>query len=160
MFPQLHAHTLTQAKYYAAIVAGVLTAGWAGFQRFQKMDADFSVYGQSMPLNWWNEKVVWITGASGGIGEAFAQKVARLGACVILSARREVELQRVVASLPGNSHDGPGHMALCLDAEDFESHKAAVEAVWQRYGRLDIFLLNAGRGGAALAEDTEFNSSK
>lgn len=48
-------------------------------------------------------KVVWITGASQGIGEALAKEFARLGAKLILSSRRLEELERVKASLSGPS---------------------------------------------------------
>lgn len=48
-------------------------------------------------------KVVWITGASQGIGEALAKEFARLGAKLILSSRRPEELERVKASLSGLS---------------------------------------------------------
>ncbi len=46
-------------------------------------------------------KVIWITGASSGIGEALARRFARAGARMILSPRREVELKRVAASCTG-----------------------------------------------------------
>ena len=46
-------------------------------------------------------KVVWITGASSGIGEALAYTLAGLGAKLILSARRETELMKVLEKCKG-----------------------------------------------------------
>lgn len=46
-------------------------------------------------------KVVWITGASSGIGEALAYQLAKAGAKVVLSARRENELRRVASKCRG-----------------------------------------------------------
>ncbi|MGB8798583.1 MAG: SDR family NAD(P)-dependent oxidoreductase, partial [Candidatus Aquilonibacter sp.] len=46
------------------------------------------------------DKVVWITGASSGIGEALANRIAGEGALLALSARRRNELERVKAALP------------------------------------------------------------
>src|SRR5690606_39345844 len=79
------------------------------------------------------DQVVWITGASSGIGEALAVEFSRYGAQVVLSARREDELERVRQTLvwPDN------HLVLPLDVTDTDSFAAAVEQVRARYGRLD-----------------------
>ncbi len=45
-----------------------------------------------------SQKVIWITGASSGIGKAVAVALAKQGAYLVLSARREAELQRVAAA--------------------------------------------------------------
>ncbi len=52
-----------------------------------------------MPSSSLADQVVWITGASSGIGEAVAAEYARYGARLVLSARREAELERVRAGL-------------------------------------------------------------
>lgn len=60
------------------------------------------------------DKVIWITGASRGIGEVLATQLAGLGAKLILSARNEAELERVKRSLAGK-HAPDGVMILPLD---------------------------------------------
>jgi dehydrogenase/reductase SDR family protein 7 len=131
---------------------------YAGYQlsRFALADADLSVVDRSMPEGWWKEKVVWITGASSGIGEAFAMKVAKLGARLVLSARRESELNRVKMAASGSER----HLVLPMDAEDFDSHEKLVEKVLQEMGSIDVLLLNAGRGGSELATKTDFESTR
>jgi dehydrogenase/reductase SDR family member 7B len=59
-------------------------------------------------------KVIWITGASSGIGEALAQTLAKEGAIIVLSARRESELQRVAKTLDASAQS----MILPLDLSD------------------------------------------
>ncbi|MBL4570167.1 MAG: SDR family NAD(P)-dependent oxidoreductase, partial [Alcanivorax sp.] len=77
-------------------------------------------------------KVVWITGASSGIGESVAKEYARRGATLVLSARREAELERVRDGLV----NGDDHLVLPLDLADAEAMPAAVAAVRQRFDRL------------------------
>ncbi|KAK4403798.1 Dehydrogenase/reductase SDR family member 7 [Sesamum angolense] len=60
------------------------------------------------------DKVIWITGASRGIGEVLAKQLAQLGAKLIISARNEVELQRVKKQLTGK-HAPDEVMILPLD---------------------------------------------
>lgn len=70
--------------------------------RFLTADGDFTLLRKGPPCRDAVEnKVVWITGASQGIGEALAQQFAQLGAKLILSSRRPEELERVKASLSG-----------------------------------------------------------
>ena len=99
------------------------------------------------------DQVVWITGASSGIGEALAVEFSRYGAQVVLSARREDELERVRQTLvwPDN------HLVLPLDVTDTDSFAAAVEQVRARYGRLDILVTNAGITQRARVVDTDFS---
>ena len=99
-------------------------------------------------------KVVWITGASSGIGEALAKAFAAAGAKLVLSARREGELARVrdlcVAANPGET----GHLVLPLDITDYDAIPVAIEAVTTQFGRIDVLLNNAGIGQRSLCIDT------
>lgn len=86
------------------------------------------------------EQVVWITGASSGIGEALAKEMARLGARLVLSARREGELNRVkeACERPGD------HLVFPLDASDANQLEPAVDEVRYRAGNIDIFIHSTG----------------
>ena len=96
-------------------------------------------------------KVVWIVGASSGIGEALAIELAKHGAKVVLSARRKAELDRVAALCVGPF---PAFV-LPLDVLDYDAHPKALAALLAKHGSLDIAVLNAGRTQRALAETTE-----
>ncbi|MFT5141646.1 MAG: dehydrogenase/reductase SDR family protein 7B [Rhodothermales bacterium] len=97
------------------------------------------------------DKIVWITGASSGIGAALAREYASRGARCVLSARGIERLHAVK-----NSCDRPGdHVVLPLDTSEFDTHEAAVEAAEKAAGPIDILVLNAGIGqrGSALETD-------
>lgn len=96
--------------------------------------------------------VVWITGASSGIGEAVALALARRGARLILSARRVDELQRV-ATLTGLP--AADLLILPLDMTDVDSLPAHVETVRQRFGRIDYVFQNAGITQRSNVVDTD-----
>lgn len=85
-------------------------------------------------------QVVVITGASAGIGAALAERLAREGALVVLTARRAEELQAVAARC------GPGALAVPADATDAAALGAVAEAAVARHGRLDVWVNNVGRG--------------
>lgn len=85
-------------------------------------------------------KIVWITGAPSGIGEALAQAWAATGASLVLSARRASELERVKADLPNAER----HLVLALDMTQPDDFDAARDRVKAHFGRLDILVNNAG----------------
>jgi NADP-dependent 3-hydroxy acid dehydrogenase YdfG len=99
-------------------------------------------------------KIVWITGASSGIGEAIALAMAQTGARLILSARRADELQRV-ATLTGLPDSDL--LILPLDMIDRASFPERVEQVRQRFGRIDYLFQNAGITQRGLVVDTAFS---
>lgn len=86
-------------------------------------------------------KVVWITGASSGIGEALAYTFAKHGAKLILSARRSEELERVKASC--NLQD-EHVLVLPLDVADTNKAAGLAQQALDRFGKIDILVNNAG----------------
>lgn len=100
-------------------------------------------------------KVVWITGASSGIGEALAKAFAAEGAKVVLSARRENELQRVLSSCEEINPAVSGHMVLPLDVTDHAALPGVVQAVRDGPGRVDMLINNAGISQRSLCVDTD-----
>lgn len=95
------------------------------------------------------EKRVWITGASSGIGEALAGAFARRGARLVLSARRGDELERVRRGLPRADE----HRVVAFDIADEGAVEAAAREVLASR-RLDVLVLNAGITQRSLARDT------
>jgi dehydrogenase/reductase SDR family protein 7 len=100
-------------------------------------------------------KVVWITGASSGIGEALAKALAGSGARVVFSARRESELQRVRDECIAAGADSGDLLVLPLDVVDYDALPAAVEAILKRFGRVDMLVNNAGNSQRSFCLDTD-----
>ena len=86
------------------------------------------------------DTVVWITGASSGIGEALTLEVAKRGANVIISSRRAEELERVKAQCPVSENIA----ILPLDLADAASLKDKAKAAEEQFGRIDILFNNGG----------------
>ncbi|CAM9191904.1 unnamed protein product, partial [Ectocarpus fasciculatus] len=103
-----------------------------------------------------NGKVVWITGASSGIGASLARDLSRNGAQVVISARRADALQEVALSCTGQLKP----FVLPLDVTDHEAQQAALDTIISKFGRLDTLVLNAGRSQRAVAADTSFEDTK
>ncbi len=99
------------------------------------------------------DKVVWITGASSGIGEQLALGFAKEGAKLVLSARREAELERVKISTGLSAEN---ILILPLDVTDFDAAIPACEKVIAKFGRIDIMVHNAGVSQRSYIHDTEF----
>src|SRR5256885_6962491 len=91
----------------------------------------------------WSQKVVFITGASSGIGRALAVELGRRGASLGLLARRAETLAEIVADV---EKAGGRALALPSDVKDAVSMRAAAERLRGKVGRIDVLVANAGMG--------------
>ncbi|MCD7099737.1 SDR family oxidoreductase [Stenotrophomonas sp. MMGLT7] len=87
------------------------------------------------------DKVVLITGASSGIGEATAKTLAGRGAIVVLGARRIDRLERLVAEITASGGTAIAHT---LDVTRREDVQAFADHALERFGRIDVIVNNAG----------------
>ncbi|MHA7815672.1 MAG: SDR family oxidoreductase [Pseudohaliea sp.] len=102
-----------------------------------------------------NGAVVWITGASSGIGEELACQAAARGAKLVLSARQQPELERVRdACLAAGS---PEVLVLPLDVLDYDAMPAKTRTVVDHFGRIDLLVNNAGISQRSFCVDTDFS---
>lgn len=86
-------------------------------------------------------KVVVITGASSGLGEAAARHLAAQGASLVLGARRVDRIESLADEL---NRAGGKALAVATDVTDHTQVKALVDAAVQTYGRIDVMINNAG----------------
>lgn len=100
-------------------------------------------------------KVIWLTGASSGIGEALAYELSKRGAKLILSARRKEELERVKGNC--NAPTQPNVRVLPLDLEKPDTLKLSTEAAIQIFGQIDILINNGGISQRSLVVDTKID---
>jgi short-subunit dehydrogenase len=103
-------------------------------------------------MSYYSGKVVWITGASSGIGEALALALAAQGAKLILTARREAELQRVAENC--KKLGSPQVLCLAVDlASAFNAAQLTLK-VLSEFPQIDILINNSGVSQRAKAMDT------
>lgn len=95
-------------------------------------------------------KVVWITGASSGIGEALCHVLASRGAVLVLSARRVDVLEKVRAACANLDQ----HLALPLDMLAPETFASAYQTILERFGRVDVLINCAGISQRGRALET------
>ncbi len=96
------------------------------------------------------DKVVFLSGATGGLGRATAARLAEEGAHLVLTDLDEQECRSLVADLGGNAGK---HLALRLDVADESQWVEVAESVRREYGRLDGLVNNAAIGSLATVED-------
>lgn len=101
------------------------------------------------------KKVVWITGASSGIGEALAYEFNQKGAHVILSARRVEELKRVKENCLDSDETV---RILQLDLTDQESFPQKVKEALKLFGTIDMLINNGGISQRSFAVDTNMET--
>ena len=87
------------------------------------------------------DKVAIVTGASSGIGHATARLLARLGAKVVVSARRDAELADLVTAIKASGGEA---IAVAGDVREEETAIALTHTATDRFGGLDIAFNNAG----------------
>ncbi len=95
-------------------------------------------------------KVVVVTGAGSGIGEASVRRFAQDGASVVLAGRRADKLEAVAAALPAERV-----LVQVTDVADQAACEALVAAAVARFGRLDVLVNNAGTAAFGSFVDTD-----
>jgi short-subunit dehydrogenase len=100
-----------------------------------------------------SNKVIWLTGASSGIGEALTYELAKKrGVKLIISSRRKDELERVKGNCPEQVQ--ANIRILPLDLAQEETLRLSTEAAIQMFGHIDILINNGGIAQRSLAKDT------
>lgn len=92
------------------------------------------------------DKIVFITGGTSGYGKAMAKRFTEEGAKVIVSARRQDELDQTAREI--------GCDTLRMDVTDFDAWTSARNFIMEKYGRIDVLINNAG-GGVAIKNVVE-----
>jgi dehydrogenase/reductase SDR family member 7B len=108
-------------------------------------------------MDTFRNKVIWITGASSGIGEALVNAFAAAGARLVLSARRTDELERVKQAAGLNDSNS---LILPLDLADTSKTDQLTQQVIQKFGRIDILINNGGISQRALTKDTSLDTDR
>ena len=95
------------------------------------------------------DKVIWITGASSGIGKALAQTAAQQNTKLILSGRRVDALEALATELSVDC------LVLPFEVTDYDALESKVDEAWAWQGRVDILVNNAGISQRCLAIDAK-----
>jgi len=101
------------------------------------------------------DKVVWVTGASSGIGEAVAVAFSRDGARLVLSSRNRAELERVRKACAGE-----GHLVLPLDLMQHEALSEATSEVLRHFDHVDVLVHSGGVSQRSLVADTDLATDR
>jgi short-subunit dehydrogenase len=108
-------------------------------------------------MNSFENKVVWITGASSGIGEALALAFAKEKAKLVLTARREEELLRVKKATGLPDADV---LVLPFDVTEFDNATRATDQIIAKFARIDVMVHNAGVSQRSYIKDTDLDVYK
>lgn len=98
-------------------------------------------------------KIVIVTGASSGIGEATAKLLSQSGASVVLAARSAEKIAKLAEELPGS-------FAVRTDMRKPADIKNLIEQALKQYGRIDILINNAGQGMYGPVESVDIDQYK
>ena len=104
-----------------------------------------------MNIPYYNNKKIWITGASSGIGKALAIELSKHGAYMILTARSKDKLEETKATL----HNPEKSEIILLDMADSGQIDSVTNKVLKQHGHIDILINNAGISQRSLTLNTE-----
>ena len=99
-------------------------------------------------------KIVWITGASSGIGEALAYELSKEGAVLILSSRNESALNRVTMNCQTSREN---ILVLPMDISNIPEIESKTLLAIEKWGRIDFLIHNAGIAARDMIEDTDLS---
>jgi len=99
-------------------------------------------------------KVVWITGASSGLGEAMAKLFNELGAQLILSSRNVAALEKVQQSFVNKEALS---VIIPLDLRAYHTFEELAEKAINAFGKIDVLINNGGISQRSFAVDTPFS---
>ncbi|CAI8018455.1 Dehydrogenase/reductase SDR family member 7, partial [Geodia barretti] len=119
--------------------------------RILRTDCDLTLMSKSLRPQYFSGRVVWVTGASSGIGEALCRELSKHGALLIMSARSDQTMETIKQSLahPENAKILP------LDLSDAKICSSATEKALELFGRVDILINNAGVSQRCFFMDTD-----
>ncbi len=103
------------------------------------------------------DKVVWITGASSGIGEGLAKEFSSRGTKLVLSARNQEQLQRVADECIAAGNSESNILIVPLDVGQFDTMVVAKDRVIETFGRIDVLINNAGISQRSLCLETDMS---
>ncbi len=107
-----------------------------------------------MKSSHFNDKVVVITGATSGIGEACAEVFGEAGAKLVITGRNPEKLKKTSERLEDKGFD---FLAVLADAASEEDNQKMADAALEKYGRIDILVNNAGISMRALFEEMDLS---
>lgn len=143
-------------EWFSGILIFFVTCLVVQFVRFFLSDSDLQLQWAEMFGNSTGTlkgKVVWITGASSGIGESLAYRLAADGCRLVLSARREGRLQQIKQTIIDGGYSTQEDILIVpIDLLQFSSHPSTVQRVLQHFEKIDILVNNAGRSQRSLIE--------
>ncbi|MCD6019293.1 MAG: short chain dehydrogenase [Bacteroidetes bacterium] len=108
-------------------------------------------------MNDLSNKVIWITGASSGIGEALVHECAKQNAIIILSARRESELLRVASQAKLSEQK---ILVLPFDLADTAKADEYSQQIISKFGKIDILINNGGQSQRGKAIETSMETER
>ncbi|XP_020669355.1 dehydrogenase/reductase SDR family member 7 [Pogona vitticeps] len=149
---------------YSCLAVGIAVLTLAAFllKRWLQADGDLTLlwaerWGKK-PEKELPGKVVWVTGASSGIGEELSYQLAKIGSLLVLSARRENELERVKKKcLEISSLNDKDILIVPLDLTNRDTHQSATNTVLKHFGKIDVLVNNGGRSQRSLFMDTQID---
>lgn len=143
--------------FFCTLLLVLAVVGFISFVGFLLVsDCDLTLKSKSLNPKYFEGKVVWITGASSGIGKALALALAPMGAKLILSSRKKQRLNEIRDTLLTEYKNNVA--VVPLDLEDLSNLKDKSQMALSQFGRIDMLVNNGGISTRYLGKDGDFES--